>query len=197
MSKELKYYHLLNRVTVNALLHLWLNAALSRRFIPTNKRNEILIKFLKPQMALSKNLAIKKDLKTLILAGRSKGADIEKSLCDVNAMNEDYRSRFTDVDRWYLLMTYLFESYGWGSSFLDAEKPLQVNVIYIDKAVIKLSFSRQDQQVKPIELKMVTNTPEKILAAIDRYDGYTSTQNGDSKDGVYSFLLHCTGPRLP
>lgn len=70
---------------------------MSSRFVPMKKRSELLIKFLKKQMALQGNAIIKKDIKVLITQARQ-GKNIEKKLGELHKVNCQYGEKFTDAD---------------------------------------------------------------------------------------------------
>ncbi len=47
IQKDFEYYHNLHRTVTHALLHLLCHVSASQRYVPTSKRNEILVKYLK------------------------------------------------------------------------------------------------------------------------------------------------------
>ncbi|TVO31534.1 DUF2913 family protein, partial [Vibrio algivorus] len=56
------FYHNMNNTVLHALLHLLCQVSLSERRVPTAKRNEILVKYLKPKLKDRQLANIKKEL---------------------------------------------------------------------------------------------------------------------------------------
>ena len=71
IRKDFDYYHCLHRTVTNALLHLLFQVSASPRFVPTAKRSEILMKYLKAKTK-NKHLAnIKKNIKLMLNIART------------------------------------------------------------------------------------------------------------------------------
>jgi hypothetical protein len=73
-------------VAQNSLLHLYMKALSNGRFLPTNQRNETLVKFLKAKLKQPCYKTIKRELKHLIIFGQTKDKDLEIKIRELNAI---------------------------------------------------------------------------------------------------------------
>ena len=64
------YPILIKHLCDTSLLHLYILCSDSSRYLPTHKRNEHLVKFLKPLIKETKYKPVRKDIKTLLIAGK-------------------------------------------------------------------------------------------------------------------------------
>ncbi|MGR5205261.1 DUF2913 family protein, partial [Photobacterium damselae] len=61
-----KYHALLSELIENSLLHLYGQVSASSRFVPTHKRNEILVRFLKPKVKQPQFKLVKTEIKRML-----------------------------------------------------------------------------------------------------------------------------------
>ncbi len=160
MSK-LKYHQAFTHLTTLTLLHLYSYIDMSPKFVPIKKRNELLIKFLKKQMALQCNSIVKKDIKVLIHQARQ-GINIEKKLGELHKVNCQYGKKFTDTDHLFILFTYLYEEHGLKSMLDDPEIEREPGIIYTDSELINTCFSDEGVLTTPLPLSIIMDEPQSI-----------------------------------
>ena len=169
MSK-LKYHHAFTNLTTLALLHLYSYMEMSSRFVPIKKRSELLIKFLKKQMALQGNAIIKKDIKVLITQARQ-GKNIEKKLGELHKVNCQYGEKFTDADHLFILLTYLYEQHGFESTLDNPEIEREPGIIYTDSELIDTCFSDENILSRPLPLSIIMDEPSRLVDIINGHGG--------------------------
>ena len=190
MSK-LKYHQAFTNLTTLALLHLYSYMEMSSRFVPMKKRSELLIKFLKKQMALQGNVIIKKDIKVLITQARQ-GKNIEKKLGELHKVNCQYGEKFTDADHLFILLTYLYEQHGFESTLDNTEIEREPGIIYTDSELIDTCFSDENILSRPLPISIIMDEPSRLVDIINGHGGmfiaeYVSTSI-DNK--CATLLLH-------
>ncbi len=79
MSK-LHYHQQLSTLIDNTLLHLYSHVAISRRFVPTAKRNTILCQYLKPKIKQPQHKSIKGDIKRMVITGQKAVANFRTQI---------------------------------------------------------------------------------------------------------------------
>ena len=169
MSK-LKYHQAFTNLTTLALLHLYSYMEMSSRFVPMKKRSELLIKFLKKQMALQGNAIIKKDIKVLITQARQ-GKNIEKKLGELHKVNCQYGEKFTDADHLFILLTYLYEAHGFESTLDTPEIEREPGIIYTDSELIDTCFSDENILSRPLPISIIMDEPSRLVDIINGHGG--------------------------
>lgn len=169
MSK-LKYHQAFTNLTTLALLHLYSHMEMSSRFVPIKKRSELLIKFLKKQMALQGNAIIKKDIKVLITQARQ-GKNIEKKLGELHKVNCQYGEKFTDADHLFILLTYLYEQHGFESTLDNPEIEREAGIIYTDSELIDTCFSDENILSRPLPISIIMDEPSRLVDIINGHGG--------------------------
>ncbi|MGR6862741.1 DUF2913 family protein [Aliivibrio salmonicida] len=169
MSK-LKYHQAFTNFTTLALLHLYSYMEMSSRFVPIKKRSELLIKFLKKQMALQGNAIIKKDIKVLITQARQ-GKNIEQKLGELHKVNCQYGEKFTDADHLFILLTYLYEQHGFESTLDNPEIERREGIIYTNSELIDTCFSDDNILTKPLPLSIIMDEPSRLVDIVNGHGG--------------------------
>jgi hypothetical protein len=190
MSK-LKYHQVFTNLTTLALLHLYSYMEMSVRFVPINKRNELLVKFLKKQMGLPCNAIIKKDIKVLIAQAR-KGNNIEKKLGELHKVNCQYGEKFTDADHLFILLTYLYEEHGFESTLDNPDIERESGILYTDNELIDASFSDLHILAKPLPLFIMMDEPSRLVDIINGHGGMFVVEHLSTSldDRCATLLLH-------
>ncbi len=143
---------------------------MSSRFVPMKKRSELLIKFLKKQMALQGNAIIKKDIKVLITQARQ-GKNIEKKLGELHKVNCQYGEKFTDADHLFILLTYLYEEHGFESTLDNPEIEREPGIIYTDSELIDTCFSDENILSRPLPISIIMDEPSRLVDIINGHGG--------------------------
>lgn len=92
------YAQLLNKLTLNAQLHLFFKMAYSTGFTPIRSRNSILVQYLKPLVNQPEYKLVKKDIKKLLVTGRKSGADLQSKIEELSKLSLPESSYQTDLD---------------------------------------------------------------------------------------------------
>lgn len=161
---NVQYHSALSEIVTNSLLHLYFEIAYQERFFPVTQRNITLSKWLKLQLPLNQYACVKKEIKSLIITGRKKHGNIEGKLWELNQIAEHYKSKFTDVEKFYHLFSQLFDKHNYKSCLAGSEEKLESDVIYIEEAVIGNSFDDNNRLNHPIISFMKTDSPGQLVS---------------------------------
>ena len=80
MSRNLKHYQALDELVTNSLLGLYCTMSQQGGFWTTKRRNELLVKFIKPKVKRPQFSTCKNELKTMLSIGRSGTGNLEEKL---------------------------------------------------------------------------------------------------------------------
>ena len=80
LSESNKFFEVVD----NALLHLYSTMSETDRFTPIAKRNEVLVRYLKPILKVSEYRSVKNEIKRLISVGRDVKGNLEGKLVELN-----------------------------------------------------------------------------------------------------------------
>jgi hypothetical protein len=101
----------------------------------------------------------KKDIKSLMLVAKHRSANLEEKLLELNMHNELYRSRFTNADKLYMLLSALYDQYGLMSRLSDpSDTELEPEVIYMHPSEIDEGFDDEQNQLRPLKLFIKTSS---------------------------------------
>lgn len=67
-------------------------------FWTTKRRNELLIKFIKPKVKEVQYSVCKNEIKMMLRVGRKVKGNLEKKLWDINTINLAYQEKFSDIN---------------------------------------------------------------------------------------------------
>ena len=169
MSKA-QYYQQLSSVIDNALLHLYCQIAITKRFVPITQRNTILCRFLKPKIKNAHYKIIKGDIKRMILIGQRPGGNIEAKLNELRKMTMEYKDKMNGAQHLYDLLNHLFDDHGFDSQLFNNDEITEKEIIYIIGEHLENCFELDGQQIAPISLciQFEKNTPEILLTLINQ-----------------------------
>ncbi|MGR5178875.1 DUF2913 family protein [Vibrio mediterranei] len=166
ISKEFDYYSNLNTLIVHALLHLHFQISSTTRFVPVTKRNEILIKFLKPKLADKSLSNIKKDIKLMLTVARRKTGNLEVRLNELNKQANQTLSAGTD--RLFNLLVHL-QSLGFESQLFEEDSTAEADVLYMLEEQIEHGFDDGHQQVAPLSMLIQSERVQELIDAINHH----------------------------
>lgn len=138
IKKDFDYYHNLHNVITHALLHLLCKVSASQRFVPVPKRNEILIKYLKPKLADKSLSNIKKDIKLMLNVARKKGGNLEMRLHELNSQAN--QTKLLGAEKLYNLLVHLYDSEGIESRLFEEGSEAEPGIIYMLEEQIEHGF---------------------------------------------------------
>lgn len=186
VTKDFKYYHNLDRVITNALL---CSVAMTPRYVPVAKRNEILVKFLKP-MLNDKSLAnIRKDLKLMIITTRHKGSNLEMKLYELH--EKANHVVINGAERLYSLLTYLYDEKGIESKLFDENDEAQPEVLYMLADHIEHCFNANQQQVAPLSMLIQSQQAQELIDVINQHGWFhADMKEWEPEKGQAHIQLH-------
>ncbi|MGR5230632.1 DUF2913 family protein [Photobacterium damselae] len=168
------YHVLLSNVVDNALLHLYSKVSVSTRFVPTIKRNEILVRYLKPKLKSSKYKLVKAELKTMIGIGRNRDGNLEAKLIELNQLANKHRQDTTDAHSLFQLMELLDAEHDFDSKLFNPDIISVSDVIYILPDHIEHCFADDGKQVAPVSLFIESERVTELLLAVDNSELFTT-----------------------
>lgn len=164
ISKEFNYYSNLNTLIVHALLHLHFQISSTTRFVPVAKRNEILIKFLKPKLAEKSLANIKKDIKLMLAVARRKSGNLEIRLNELNQQANQTLSAGTD--RLFNLLGHL-QSLGFESQLFEEGSTAEADVLYMIEEQIEHGFDDEHKQITPLSMLIQSERAQELINTIN------------------------------
>ncbi|CAM2992947.1 DUF2913 family protein [Vibrio rarus] len=119
-------------MTCHSLLHLEMQKPDTKGFLSTEKRNQILVKYLKGIVKSPKYKLIKKEIKTLILLGRKKGQDLESRIVALLVLEKPKGNN--DLEHFYFLIK-------------DIERQLSTSVQYSPNFKLEKQETKQSVEI--------------------------------------------------
>lgn len=161
------YEEQLKTVFRSAQMHLYLTCAESGRFVPVQRRNEILIKRLKPFVDDKACREIKSHVKRVILLGRQ-GQDMEAC---INQMLSVINSSSVKYDRMMALAEWLvtaIDAIKEPIQFSTSEQPVTVDhnagEIRFNRVQIENCFNEDGQQIAPMMINYRYTSEGNLIA---------------------------------
>ncbi|ARC95124.1 hypothetical protein B6A42_27325 (plasmid) [Vibrio coralliilyticus] len=189
IQKDFEYYHNLHRTVTHALLHLLCHVSASQRYVPTVKRNEILVKYLKSK-AKDKHLAnIKKDIKLMLNIARTRNGNLEMRLYQLN--EKANKTQVAGAERLYSLLTYLYDEHGIESRLFEEGSEPEPDILYMLGDHIEHCFDTDNQQIAPLSM-LIQSESAPQLEAIIKQQGWFSAEMKEWNEATYQahLVLH-------
>ena len=186
------YPQLVKLFSENALLHLYLKCADEKRFVPSKRRNEWLVQYLKPFVKNDDYKKLRKDIKKLIQAGRKHSASIEEQLIRLRSLVDKFDN---DVEHFYSLLNHLENTLKLPSLLFEKDKPAQDNHIYVLSEHIDHGFDDNGIQVAPLALVVNSSHWQQIEIEVNQH-GHFLTEVTDSTDTQATVFLHPKARKL-
>ncbi|WP_299695802.1 DUF2913 family protein, partial [uncultured Vibrio sp.] len=157
MSRNLKHYQALDALVTHALLALYCTISQQGGFWTVKRRNELLVKVIKPKVKQPQFATCKNEIKTMLNIGRNATGNLERKLWDVNRLNLEYKAKLSQADELYIMLTGLFEQHQFPSMLEDSEKDLERDTLYMKDKGIENGFDENNQQIKPLPMTVKTH----------------------------------------
>ncbi len=148
----------------SSLLHLYISCSETTRFVPTHKRNEWLVKYLKPQLTKAEYKPLKKDIKSLLLLGKKRTANLEKQLIRLRGLVDNFDN---DVEQFYSLLSLLEDELQLPSNL--QRNPHLKEQICISEQCIDSGFDKSGYQIAPLSLTVYSAQWPKLDELIKRH----------------------------
>ncbi|RZP71908.1 DUF2913 family protein [Vibrio vulnificus] len=186
-----QYERLLSTTVDNALLHLWLSAAISKHYLPRESRNHILVKWIKPKVKLAKYRLIKKELKSMVQAGKERNSNLEARLCELSDLSRAYREKITDIHKLHYLLEHLREEHGISADLSDGVTEHQPGTLYIEQRELETCFSEDKRQLKPILITLSQINIENFSRIVREFGFHEIMRGNNEQDNTSTTHLHC------
>lgn len=184
------YHSVFLDLTSNALLHLYSHVERSKKFIPRDKRNYLLVSYLKPKIKDKKYKPIKSDIKRMIKIGRTKNGLLEMKLVELNQMACDlYNKTSNDTARLYDLLNFLFDEHKISSVLYDKNETIKSDVIYIIKEHIEYGFNDNGDQITPISMMIQSEDAPLLVDIINKHGLFSAKMKEWNKVEFQAHLL--------
>lgn len=190
MSRNLKHYQALDELVTNALLALYCTMSQQGGFWTTKKRNELLVKFIKPKLKKPQFLTCKNEIKTMLSIGRSATGSLEQKLWDINRLNLEYQAKFSQADELYIMLSGLFEQHQFPSMLENSEKDLERDTLYMKEKGIEKGFDEDNNQIKPLAMTVKTERLKALIEAVQAKGIYRVEVDHVDEHEVIHLLLH-------
>lgn len=164
-AREFDYYRNLHQTVCHALLHLHFHLLSSKRFVPVPKRNELLLRYLKPKLKDKRLSNIKKDLRVMLQAARHPRGNLEQKLWELNTMAMNHK--IVGAGKLYTLLVHLYDELGLESKLFEEGDTAEPGVLYLLADHIDAAFS-DDKQVAPISMLIESPDVEAIVTCVNR-----------------------------
>ncbi|MGR5187808.1 DUF2913 family protein [Photobacterium damselae] len=184
-----KYHALLSELIENSLLHLYGQVSASSRFVPTHKRNEILVRFLKPKVKQPQFKLVKTEIKRMLDIARASGTNLEIKLIELNKMAEKERQTATDAHHLFEFLNHIYQEHGFDSKLFNPDVETIPEVIYILQEHIDNCFSNEGQQVAPISLLIETDRLGELVNLIEQSQYFSCEVKENNKDKKQAHIL--------
>lgn len=190
MKKQ--YHSLFSELLTNALLHLWSTIAASDRYIPLSKRNEILVKFLKPKLKDAIYKPIKGEIKLLIQVGRGRNGNLEMKLDELYQMAVTFDAKMSnDTQRLFDLLSLLHQQHGFDSKLFHEGEEVQSETIYILQDHIDNGFDELGNQIAPISMLVESKRSPFLVEWIQANGEFgAEMKEWNAETGQAHILLH-------
>ncbi|MEZ8042544.1 DUF2913 family protein [Vibrio sp. 10N.237.312.C02] len=188
MKKEFDYYQTLHQTITHALLHLLFQVSASSRFVPIAKRNEILLKYLKPKMSDKAYAAIKKDIRLMLQAARTKEGNLEMKLYQLN--DQAKKTKLAGAEKLYSLLVHLYDEEGIESRLFEEGTEAEPSVLYMLEEHIEQGFDNMTQ-ISPLSMLIQHERAYDLIDSIHRHGLFIAEmKEWNAKTHQAHLLLH-------
>lgn len=190
MSKNFKHYQALDELVTNALLALYCTMSQKGGFWTPQRRNEQLVKFIKPKLKKVQFATCKNEIRTMMNIGRRATGNLEQKLWEVNAMNLTYRARLTPADELYIMLNALYEQHQFPSMLENAEEAMEIDTLYMSEKSVENGFDADNNQIKPLTVAVKTQRLDTLIQAVQANGVYRVDIDSVDEQQVNHLLLH-------
>lgn len=190
MSRKLKYFQAFNELVTNALLALCCSIKNDGGYWTVKKRNEYLVKFIKPKVKQTQFANCKKEIKTMLSIGRHAGGNLEQRLWEMNDVNLSYQARFSQADELYIMLTDIFEQHQFPSMLENTNEAMEVDTLYMTQEEIEKGFDAENIQIKPLAMTVKTHRLKALIDSVQSKGTYRVEVDFVDEHEVIHLLLH-------
>ncbi|MCG9657938.1 DUF2913 family protein [Vibrio mediterranei] len=188
IRKDFDYYHNLHDTITHALLYLLMQVSENKRYVPTSKRNELLVKYLKPKVTNKELTNIKKDLKLMIQTARKRGGNLEKKLYELN--EKANQTKVDGLEKLYKLLVHLHEEEGLESKLFEEGITAKPGVLYMLQEHLEHGFNdKTGQQHSPVTMLIQLERAPELIDVINRYGWFTAEMKEWNNETYQAHIL--------
>ncbi len=143
------YQKNLDELVRHTLLHLYIEIDNTAGFVPAQRRNEILVKFLKPRLKQTRYKSIKGEIKLFILTARKQQGDLEMKLQALNRISVEESKQRPHPQQLLELLETLENDHQFESAVFHEEDKAEPGVIYFLKDQLADCFDERGNQITP------------------------------------------------
>jgi hypothetical protein len=187
IRKDFEYYKNLHSLVSNALLHLLFQVLTFSRYVPVTRRNEILLKYLKPKLNDKALSNIKKDIKLMIKTARSKGSNLEMKLYEINEKAK--QTKIAGAEKLYSLLVYLYDEERIESRLFEEGQAAEPGILYLLEEHIEHCFDYDDSQVAPLSMLIQLERAPGLIDVINRHGWFIAEVKEWNSDTFQAHLL--------
>ncbi|AQS39783.1 Protein of unknown function (DUF2913) [Shewanella psychrophila] len=148
----------------NSLLHLYFTVVETPRIVPVHKRNEILVRYLKPKLKDNHYRQIKRELRNMLSIGRNAKRDLEAKLVELRKLHQRLEESLTDAQKLFDLLEILRCEQGLESRFINENERRVPGFIYM---LQEHGFNQAGEQVSPVSLFLESDKVYGLVEAIE------------------------------
>jgi hypothetical protein len=187
VPKDFDYYRNLHQLITHALLHLLSQVSRSSRYVPVTRRNEILLKYLKPKLGDKALSNIKKDIKLMIQTARSKGSNLEMKLYELN--DKAKQTKIAGAEKLYSLLVYLYDEERIESRLFEEGQATEPGILYLLEEHIEHCFDYDDSQIAPLSMLIQLERAPELIDVINRHGWFIAEMKEWNSDTSQAHLL--------
>ena len=157
------------------------------RRVPTQTRNEILVRYLKPKLKDKRLTNVKKDIKLMLITGRKNGSNLEMKLYGINEQAK--KTDLASVEQLYSLLVYLDDNHGIQSCLHSEDEAIEEGVLYLLQEHIENCFNDEQRQVAPISMLIQSEQGPGLVDAIHAHGWFQAEVKEWNPDTAQTHLL--------
>lgn len=184
---------LLSSIIENALLNLYANVSAAKGFTPLEKRNLILSRYLKPKLKDPRYKSIKNELKQMLNISRTKGANLENKLWELNTFSVGHQQKIDDATKLFDQLNFLHDEHGIDAKLFHekSDDNPSDNTIYVLPEHIEHCFNQSGEQTSPLSLLIQGDKASGLAELINAHGLFRAEQKEwDEKACQAHVLLH-------
>ncbi|MGR5364365.1 DUF2913 family protein [Vibrio mediterranei] len=187
IKRDFEYYHNLHQVITHSLLHLLIKLSSSPRYIPVLRRNEILIKYLKPKLNDRSLTNVKKDIKLMIATARKQGGNLEMKLYELNSKAK--KTKLAGAERLYSLLVYLYDEERIESRLFEEGQQPELGILYMLEEHIEHCFDDYNSQIAPFSMLIQLERAPQLIDVINRHGFFIAEMKEWNPETYQAHLL--------
>jgi hypothetical protein len=166
MTGRQTYYQMVSSVVTNALIHLYLTISDSPGHVTIAKRNEILVKFIKPIHKDHRFKFIRNETRKILSIGRQKGANLEFKLIEIGGLITKNTEDVTDAHKLFDLLELVRVKHGIESRFILDGEARKSKFIYLLRSHVEHGFAEAGEQIAPVSVFYESPEFDKLEAML-------------------------------